>query len=393
MSRRPLALGSVALATMLATGLAAAPTMGATPQTTAGPAAVAAAAYDPADANVVPVHISGDPENRWNLVILGDGYTAEEMGDFDEAVERHMNVMWSIEPYRSYKNYINVYAVQIPSVDSGTSCEDGPDGARLDTALNMQFWSGCRATGVERLLVMDNTKAKQYAQRVPEYDQILALANSSLYGGAGGSYATASADNAMSALISPHELGHSFGRLQDEYDYYNRGETTGDYTGREPGSIHHTIMSVEQMADQQRKWMALVHNFNRMDPDEQATLQSRMTEWARLSPAQRSQARLNFGEVRKVPADEKRAKWEEYQALPAEERDRLATEQPRPPRGAAPALRPVPPSRILRPPTLAPAPGTGVGAVAKPGNTRPTPPVDRNTLLPQAPGSVNTPTR
>ena len=262
MSRRPLALGSVALATMLATGLAAAPTMGATPQTTAGPAAVAAAAYDPADANVVPVHISGDPENRWNLVILGDGYTAEEMGDFDEAVERHMNVMWSIEPYRSYKNYINVYAVQIPSVDSGTSCEDGPDGARLDTALNMQFWSGCRATGVERLLVMDNTKAKQYAQLVPEYDQILALANSSLYGGAGGSYATASADNAMSALISPHELGHSFGRLQDEYDYYNRGETTGDYTGREPGSIHHTIMSVEQMADQQRKWWRWLGEFS-----------------------------------------------------------------------------------------------------------------------------------
>lgn len=146
-------------------------------------------------------------------------------------------------------------------------------------------------------------------------------------------------------------------------------------------------------ADQQRKWMALVHNFNRMDPDEQATLQSRMTEWARLSPAQRSQARLNFGEVRKVPADEKRAKWEEYQALPAEERDRLATEQPRPPRGAAPALRPVPPSRILRPPTLAPAPGTGVGAVAKPGNTRQAPPVDRNTLLPQAPGAANAPSR
>ena len=61
-------------------------------------------------------------------------------------------------------------------------------------------------------------------------------------------------------------------------------------------------------ADQQRKWVALVGNFNRMSPDERTTLQSRMTEWANLTPAQRTQARLNFGEVRRVPADERRAK-------------------------------------------------------------------------------------
>ena len=74
-------------------------------------------------------------------------------------------------------------------------------------------------------------------------------------------------------------------------------------------------------SDQQRKWVAVSHNFNRMSPDERATLQSRMTEWANLTPAQRTQARLNFGEVRRVPADERRAKWEEYSlgANPASE--------------------------------------------------------------------------
>ncbi len=63
-------------------------------------------------------------------------------------------------------------------------------------------------------------------------------------------------------------------------------------------------------ADQQRKWVALSQNYSRMSPDERATLQSRMAEWVNLTPAQRTQARLNFGEVRQVPADEKRAKWE-----------------------------------------------------------------------------------
>lgn len=270
-TRRPLALRTAALATLLAGGLAAAPGALAAPvpdtlppevATRSATSTTAATAYDPEDATVVPAHVSGDPAKRWNLVILGDGYTAEEMGDFDEAVERHLNVMWSIEPYRSYKNYINVYAVQIPSVDSGTSCEDGPDGPRLDTPLTMQFWSGCRTNGIERLLVIDNAKARVYAELVPEYDQILALSNSSLYGGAGGSYATASANSAMSALISPHELGHSFGRLQDEYDYYNRGETTGAYTGREPSSIHHTIRSVDELAEGRTKWWRWLGEFS-----------------------------------------------------------------------------------------------------------------------------------
>ena len=36
--------------------------------------------------------------------------------------------------------------------------------------------------------------------------------------------------------------------------------------------------------EHQRKWLALAHNFSRRPPAEQTTLQSRMTEWANLSP-------------------------------------------------------------------------------------------------------------
>lgn len=138
--------------------------------------------------------------------------------------------------------------------------------------------------------------------------------------------------------------------------------------------------------DHQRKWMALAQNFSRMSPDEQRTLQSRMTEWARLTPAQRTQARLNFGEVRRVPADEKRAKWEEYQALPVEERARLASGRPKTPTGAAPALRPAPADKILRRAPSAninnEASGTGAQSLRGPGN------INRHTLLPQLPASA-----
>ena len=142
--------------------------------------------------------------------------------------------------------------------------------------------------------------------------------------------------------------------------------------------------------EHQRKWIALAHNFNRMSAGEQSTLQGRMAKWAKLSAAQRTQARLNFGEVRRVPADEKRAKWEEYQALPAEERERLAKDRPKPPVSAAPALRPTPPSRIVRPATLG-TPGQGIKPAA--AGLGPVVPVNRNTLLPQSPASAPRPRR
>ena len=48
-----------------------------------------------------------------------------------------------------------------------------------------------------------------------------------------------------------------------------------------------------------------------------------MTEWAALSPQQRAQARLNFAEIKRLPADERKAKWEAYQALQPEEKRKL----------------------------------------------------------------------
>lgn len=216
----------------------------------------AAIADEPAvgSSTLVPIQVTGDPQERFSLVILGDGYTAAEQDKFLDQVEVHMETMWSIEPFKSYRNHFNVYAVSIVSGESGVSCDRTLDAPRRNTPLQMAFWGGCRASSVERLLTVNNTLARQYAAQAPKVDQILALANSDTYGGAGGSYATASGGNPLSALISPHEIAHSLGGLQDEYDYYTRGVTTGDYTGREPSSAHHTLMTAEQMAATKTKW-------------------------------------------------------------------------------------------------------------------------------------------
>lgn len=224
---------------------------------TATPSAGAEADVTEAAA-VVPVQTTGPAEKRFNLVVLGDGYTAEEMPAFRADVEKHMNVLWSTEPFASYRSYINVWAVELPSAESGVDCDPGLDAPRRDTPLDMGFWGGCDPGSVQRLLTVDSGAASALADLVPGTvsgnRQIVALANSDTYGGAGGTYATASGGNALSSLITPHEIGHSLGRLQDEYDYYARGVPGGTYSGGEPASAHHTLLTEDRMRQQKAKW-------------------------------------------------------------------------------------------------------------------------------------------
>ncbi|WP_242631095.1 DUF3106 domain-containing protein [Variovorax paradoxus] len=106
---------------------------------------------------------------------------------------------------------------------------------------------------------------------------------------------------------------------------------------------------------QKRKWLALSRNYANMSADDRTTLHSRMIEWAALSNQQRAQARLNFAEVKSVPADERKAKWEQYQALSEEEKRRLAERAPARPRGAAVPVRPVPAQKLVMVPAVTPS--------------------------------------
>ena len=136
---------------------------------------------------------------------------------------------------------------------------------------------------------------------------------------------------------------------------------------------------------QKRKWLAISQNFAALPPAEQTRLHGRMTEWVALSPQERSQARLNFAGARDLPADERMAKWQAYQALTPEERQELAAQGPVKPTGAATAIKPSPAQKLVVTPTM----GKSLDAKDQ-RKTRPAPriataphEVGQNTLLPQ----------
>jgi IgA Peptidase M64 len=214
------------------------------------------AAQEVGSATVVPIQVTGDPAKRFSMVVLGDGYTAAEMPKFRAHLDKHLNVLWSIEPFRSYRNYINVYAVEIVSGESGITCDPEVRQQR-NTPLGMQFGGGCTNINARGITIPQEKQAltRQYAAKAtPHFDQILVIANTDTYGGIGGSLATTSGGNSLGPLITPHELGHSLGRLGDEYTYSARGKPGGAYTGGEPNSPHMTLMSIEDMLTKQAKW-------------------------------------------------------------------------------------------------------------------------------------------
>jgi hypothetical protein len=216
----------------------------------------ATAPQEPGSATVVPIQITGDPSARFTLVVLGDGYTASEQAKFRTHLDKHLNILWSIEPFRSYRNYFNVYAVEIISGQSGIDC-DPEVRERRTTPLRLRFDGGCTNINARGVTVPSDAGATllQYATRAtPAPSQILVIANSDTYGGIGGRYATTTGGNSLSPLITPHELGHSLGGLGDEYTYSARGVAGGTYTGDEPASVHFTLLDEEQMRSQQKKW-------------------------------------------------------------------------------------------------------------------------------------------
>lgn len=74
-----------------------------------------------------------------------------------------------------------------------------------------------------------------------------------------------------------------------------------------------------------QKWLEMTARFDRMSPDERRRVQERMAEWAKLSPQQRGQARLNYQGAKQVPTEERQARWQAYQELPEDQRKQLAT--------------------------------------------------------------------
>jgi len=162
---------------------------------------------------VVAIHESGDPAQKVDLLLLGDGYTADEQEAFIAKARELTDILFATPPFNERMNDFNIWALAPAAAESGVSrpstntYRDSPIGATYDAFRSVRY-----------VLTMENKKMRRIASSTP-YDFVEILTNTDVYGGGGiyGLFSTAAANSEWAPYLFVHEFGHHFAGLADEY--------------------------------------------------------------------------------------------------------------------------------------------------------------------------------
>lgn len=165
-----------------------------------------------------------------NIVLLGDGYNAKDIasGKYMENIKQEVEYFFGIEPYKTYRDYFNVYTAIPLSTESGVGAVNTIRYNRFNTT----FTGGVG-------LKADYDEVFDYALGAPTVNKgnlnqtlIIMVPNSTDYGGIcqmwedGSAIAFCPQSTYGYPLdtrgVIQHEAGgHGFGKLGDEYIYHN----------------------------------------------------------------------------------------------------------------------------------------------------------------------------
>ena len=161
----------------------------------------------------VPVHHSGNPKEKLDIVILPEGYTRGEWEKLRQDFIRFKDYLFQASPFKENSDKINIWGVYAWSNESGTDIPS--DGIYKDTILNTSF----DAFGIERYITTEDFETVKDLASCAPYDRIIILVNHSEYGGSGiyDHYAIVTSDNEDSDFVVLHEFCHALAGLGDEY--------------------------------------------------------------------------------------------------------------------------------------------------------------------------------
>ena len=190
------------------------------------------------------LHKSGSPQEKIDVAIVAEGYTAEEAEQFYKDAQVAVDAILAHEPFGKYRDRFNFVAIALESKDSGVSVPR--EGLWKDTAVGSNydtFYS-------DRYLTTSCVwKMHDVLCGIP-YEHLVILANTDTYGG-GGIYNSYTLTTALHKDFKPvvvHEFGHSFAGLADEY-YYDDQFVEYYYPDSEPWE-----QNITTLFDFESKW-------------------------------------------------------------------------------------------------------------------------------------------
>lgn len=184
------------------------------------------------------IYMESEKLNPAVLIFTGDGYTSDDLvkgGKFDQEINEAIESFFSVEPYKTFREYFTVYKIAAESEEEGISI-------RNQVTKNTMFsclWEGQYTTQI----TCDFNKVFDFVSQIEGVDNdvirnggIAVIINADVYAGTCQLYS----DNRCIAMIpvdrsSGHSMGtlkrlvvhefggHGFGKLADEYTT-NRGE-------------------------------------------------------------------------------------------------------------------------------------------------------------------------
>lgn len=192
-------------------------------------------AYKDGEITTYQMESAGAPKPV-HLVFMGDGFIEAdytEGGAFDQAVETAVNALFGLEPYATYKDYFRISTVAVYSQERGATIKKDMSSVKKqdkNTAFEATLEGG-NSTGTS----CNYDKVFSYALKVPgvtnevlENTTVFLLINVNAYAGtcmmeySGRSVSMCPMGKESFGPVVVHEGGgHGFGRLLDEYRYYD----------------------------------------------------------------------------------------------------------------------------------------------------------------------------
>ena len=129
------------------------------------------------------------------IAVLPDGFTAEQLDDYVSLAKSGIDALMATEPYKSYKNYFNVWILKAPSMESGANVTDGS--GNITTPVECYFGSRWGATSYGDMSADDAVVFDFVSQNCPDVKNgihtleevpVLLIINDSRYGGICRSY-------------------------------------------------------------------------------------------------------------------------------------------------------------------------------------------------------------
>ena len=192
---------------------------------------------------------SGDPSVKVDIVIIPEGYTEEEMDEFNKDCEKFAEHLFNSSPFRENTDKFNIWGIEAHSIESGTDIPK--EDVWKKTLVNSSFYT----FDLERyVMTYDNKTLRNVASNAP-YDQIYVLVNSDKYGGGSiyNHYSMSVTGNQYFEFIVTHEFGHGFASLADEY--YTSDVAYQDFY---PLDVEPTDPNLTTLVDFDSKWNDLV---------------------------------------------------------------------------------------------------------------------------------------